>query len=1541
MKTKCRINGVFVLISFVACAVAGVGLYVLHEFQLGRSTRLVLKQAIEAEEAGELDESRRLYQNYLGQEPKGADALRRYGLLLARTAKTARDRINAFFALERALRANPEQEELRRKIIDVAMSPELPTGDRRYNDAKFHLLTLLKETPNKAELEDLLGQCLEAMGQLQRGVRRTTEAQPSDPEMEQAALAQDSIGPEDRLKDDERYPGALAAYQLAIEHDPSRISAYVNLARVHERLERRADAEHVMDARDTEDGIVARNPESPLAYLRRSFYRREHRIPGADDDLAKALELGPKETEVLFEAIAQALAAKRQEDTGALIERVKVLLPNDHRVFLAMAQLDQLAGRKDETVSNLGRSVEAAATEPAETALSLRWALADTLIQQGRLDDAVAAIAKLRSDGLPGGLLSYLEGRLHMARRQWAEALAKLRNARPQFVESSQLHYDIALLLARCYAELGDTEGRLAAFRSAVDSDGSKVPGRLGLAASLAESGRNDQAIDIYRSLSGQVPGMKLAIARLRLVETLEREERLRQWDTVDQALAEAEKEDAGSAELLALRIRALQSRGNTRDIDALLTKVLAEHTDNSELQAVALNALVGADPKSALDKLQRLDSSTRAHAAFRLALIRNWASLGGAPAVEALEKLELGVDEFPEATRQALRLALCTAFVQVGRADTAQRILDSLVKTHPDNFRLAVMQYDLALASKDQARAAAVVPALKVRLQDTAALDFRALLRLYDIVIDRSGDAELVAKVIDAVEATEGAEGAHWRVAKARRTLTTLPAARSGSPPESRAQIEQARRWLEEAALRRPRWAVVPVIQGILEERAGNPAGAIEAYEKAKSYGSRTPEVFLGLFRVYASLGRMQQADSQIAEMNSLGLKSEASTVARLAVEGQLRQGVDPAKVVEQARAAVGTNSNSSSDLLWLGRILATAGQSGEAETVLRRSVEVDAKSAGSWIALMQVLVQQGRRDDASAILSNAQTQVSPEVRHIVLAQGYGFLGEQDKAYEQFDQAIQANPSDSSLIRNAAWYCLLTGQRDLAEKHLRRLLGTRGAPAADLRWARFTLAPLLASAGSSDRRSEARSLLNLGDDPRTVRLTGDLSADEIRARAHVMSLEPTRAWQQMAITSLERLVNRNPAAAASDQFLLSQLYERKGDDWQRARDLIVRVLDGDGNNPTYIEQYLRWLLIPGAGRPQRDPVNARMWVERLKRLDPNSARTAELEARYLAARDQADQAVKLLSDHAAQHPSELPRIASCVEQIGKPAQAETLFRTLVELKPSDPGAILLMAGFLERQGESRAQDAEAYFKQFLEVNREQRPDSGLVMAQYYGRHGRLDEALALCEQALSTSTRPALVGDVLIIALSEVKPTPGQLARAARLLEAAQVKAPEDPAIQFQLGNLYSQSERFDLAVQQFEKCKNSAPDHAATWNNLAFLLALTDSSRLSDALELAEEAISRFGETPELRDTRAVIYLQLDRAPDAARDLKSLVDSSFSPRPIWLLHLAQAQHKTGRTDQARDSLRRAYQAGLDESTLSALERPAFENLRRALGPL
>jgi predicted Zn-dependent protease len=197
------------------------------------------------------------------------------------------------------------------------------------------------------------------------------------------------------------------------------------------------------------------------------------------------------------------------------------------------------------------------------------------------------------------------------------------------------------------------------------------------------------------------------------------------------------------------------------------------------------------------------------------------------------------------------------------------------------------------------------------------------------------------------------------------------------------------------------------------------------------------------------------------------------------------------------------------------------------------------------------------------------------------------------------------------------------------------------------------------------------------------------------------------------------------------------------------------------------------------------------------------------------------------------------------------------------------------------------------------------------------------------------------LVGDVLIIALSEVKPTPGQLARAARLLEAAQVKAPEDPAIQFQLGNLYSQSERFDLAVQQFEKCKNSAPDHAATWNNLAFLLALTDSSRLSDALELAEEAISRFGETPELRDTRAVIYLQLDRAPDAARDLKSLVDSSFSPRPIWLLHLAQAQHKTGRTDQARDSLRRAYQAGLDESTLSALERPAFENLRRALGPL
>ena len=143
------------------------GFYFLHGYQVERNAYVFKRESELLEQRGDAaakkkdnkaaavayrDAARNLSW-YVRLVPRDVDAMEKLGLMMADRAKDTASRVHAFGLLEQVLRVDPERAKVRRRLIPVAIR----IG--RFQDAKVHLEELLKESPQDAELWDLLGQC--------------------------------------------------------------------------------------------------------------------------------------------------------------------------------------------------------------------------------------------------------------------------------------------------------------------------------------------------------------------------------------------------------------------------------------------------------------------------------------------------------------------------------------------------------------------------------------------------------------------------------------------------------------------------------------------------------------------------------------------------------------------------------------------------------------------------------------------------------------------------------------------------------------------------------------------------------------------------------------------------------------------------------------------------------------------------------------------------------------------------------------------------------------------------------------------------------------------------------------------------------------------------------------------------------------------------------------------------------------------------------------------------------------------------------------
>jgi tetratricopeptide (TPR) repeat protein len=220
------------------------------------------------------------------------------------------------------------------------------------------------------------------------------------------------------------------------------------------------------------------------------------------------------------------------------------------------------------------------------------------------------------------------------------------------------------------------------------------------------------------------------------------------------------------------------------------------------------------------------------------------------------------------------------------------------------------------------------------------------------------------------------------------------------------------------------------------------------------------------------------------------------------------------------------------------------------------------------------------------------------------------------------------------------------------------------------------------------------------------------------------------------------------------------------------------------------------------------------------------------------------------------------------------------------------------------------------------------KPEEAVALIDYYGRLKRLPQALDWSERAWKTCP-PELVGGVIVSVLRGTQPTDQQCERVEGWLKSALEKNPQSPALLLEMADLQSIRGRYDEAQKFYRQVLQKDTQNGVALNNLAWLLALK-SGQADEALQLIDRAINALGPLPEYLDTRAVVYLALNKTELAIADLEQAANLD-TPSDIRFFHLARAQKMANNTDAAVRTFRKAKELGLDRARLHPVERGTF----------
>ncbi len=219
-------------------------------------------------------------------------------------------------------------------------------------------------------------------------------------------------------------------------------------------------------------------------------------------------------------------------------------------------------------------------------------------------------------------------------------------------------------------------------------------------------------------------------------------------------------------------------------------------------------------------------------------------------------------------------------------------------------------------------------------------------------------------------------------------------------------------------------------VMMGHLQELRFEDSGSADAADSSIGYYKKAlqiaPHASVILERLAEIDAKSQHTSDAIAAAQE-ALQSDPSDVdahrllARIYVRALSDQAVgaaqqdDLTKAVQQFEAVLQLAPNDTYSALWLARLYGFENQPDQAEKVLRGVLQRDSENEPALEQLSQLLIDEGRAQDAISLLTKAADEASSPDLFGVLGDAYSHAHDFAKAEDAYRKAIEGDPSDAS----------------------------------------------------------------------------------------------------------------------------------------------------------------------------------------------------------------------------------------------------------------------------------------------------------------------------------------------------------------------------------------------------------------------------------------------------------------------------------------------------------------------------------------------
>lgn len=1234
-----RVNLALLLGLFAGVVVLAGGVFLLHRFQVNRNAGGLAVLARQRLKQGKTEEAIGLLGRYLGMRPGDVAVQREYAELVLASTKDPRTSKNdlqrAYNSLEEAVRRNPDDDDLRLKLAEF----QVQVG--RFSDAREHL-DLLRTRVGKQAQGDAKGDT-EATGDGDdKGIEGTKV---------QLLLARALAGEGD-FDASARLAGDLIGYdvqQRAFDPDRRPLEAtepYVLLATILEdRLDDPAAAAMVLEQ------LGNRRGEDAMACLALAQWRRLHGdLDGAKQDMDRAMALAPENPDVVWGSFELELAKGDLAAAATVANRARELFPADERVYRGLAAL---ALQRNDIAAAEAALRDGVAQMPGKGSLLLM--LADTLLQQGKLDDTDAVVTQVEElFGTANPAVGLLQSRVLIARRRWPQARKRLEEIRPLAAGSVQLTRQIDLCLGQCYENLEEFDEQLDVSRRLLVDDPTSLAARVAQASAMAAGGRSEEALTEFETVAASIPPERLPstpmiwypLMQLRVLEQLKRPVADRDWGRVEDLLSKLEESATVSASQLALLRADILARKGENDAALDLLERVARKPDAEPqvLAAFAMLALKERGPDAAREFVSGLPPDRADHPALTGVRLQLAARAPAEEAAREFAAIESRAEAAgPEDASRVLTM-LAGLRLEMGDPTEAERLLRLAAARQPDDLRSRTTLLELAMKAGDVAKAKAAADEIEAVAGKTSA---------------RARVAQAGVRILEVRQAQE------------RKELETGKVDLSATDQRL---LDEARNLLIEAENDRPGWHLVHTYAAEIDGLKGDIPAAIDRLQRAVRLGPANPDLVRQLVSLLYASNRLEEARQAIDALGPDGLTG----FERLSAEMELRSGrLDEAVAI--AERVVNLDSKNGGELLWLAQLLERSGKRERAGDLFAKAVEASPERADAWIALFAHQLATGRRRAAENTLDRAVGALPNPASELVRAQGMEMLGRLDEADRALQAAATKAPEDVGIATARAEFLVRVGRIDAARESLRGIIATKddNASARAMRtWARRKLAELTAQQGTYPQLQEAIALLdeNIGAD-------GKLAAEDAAVKVAILANRPEPASWREAVAVLERLRKQQPLTTAQ-RLTLAGLLD-KVDRWEESRQELMAIVSAPKTPPAFIALLADKLISHG------ELDNARAWVKRLQETAPSAPVTVALEARMaIAEKDRtraADMARRLMP--AGQVPNEqagqLLALAKLLEELEFPKAAD---KVLAQYATQSPDGVFARAQFLGRQ---------------------------------------------------------------------------------------------------------------------------------------------------------------------------------------------------------------------------------------------------------------